>query len=86
MRIRILTLPIALLLAGALACGGSDEGDEKDIPGVDASGTADTEIFTESPDTTGVPVVGSGGTPADSIRPGTPGTPAAGESDVGKLP
>ncbi|HEV3051114.1 MAG TPA: hypothetical protein VGX50_12445, partial [Longimicrobium sp.] len=66
MRIKIAALPI-LLLAGALACGGGDEnnaGDPKDVPGVDASGTADTEIFTDSPDTAGVPVAGQGGTPA----------------------
>lgn len=75
-----------LLLAGAMACGGSDEGDDPDVPGVDASGTADTELFTNDPDTQGIPVAGQGGTPADSIRPGTPGTPAQNQSDVGKQP
>jgi hypothetical protein len=68
MRITIATLSTVLLLA---ACGGGDNaGDEKDVPGVDASGTADTEIFTDSPDTTGVPVAGQGGTQADSAPMG----------------
>ena len=75
-----------LLLAGAMACGGSDEGDNPDVPGVDASGTADTEFFTDDPDTQGVPVAGQGGTPADSVAPGTPGTPAATETGYGKEP
>ena len=83
MRMRIAAV---LLLAGATACGGSKEGDDPDLPGVDASGTADTELFTNDPDTQGIPVVGKGGTPADSIRPGTPGSPAQNESDVGKQP
>jgi hypothetical protein len=55
----------ALLLMGAAACGGGDA--------VDETGTADTEIFTDSPDTTGVAPAGQGGTPADSTPPG-PGT------------
>jgi hypothetical protein len=68
MRITIAMLSTVLLLA---ACGGGDNaGDEKDVPGVDASGTADTEIFTNSPDTTGVPVAGKGGTQADSAPMG----------------
>jgi hypothetical protein len=73
MRIKIAALSAFLLLAGALACGGGDEnnaGDPADVPGVDASGTADTEIFTDSPDTTGVPVAGQGGTMADSAAMG----------------
>ena len=56
-----------LLLAGAMACGGSDEGDNPDVPGVDASGTADTEFFTDDPDTQGVPVAGQGGTPVVTL-------------------
>ncbi|HEX2076654.1 MAG TPA: hypothetical protein VHG08_03065 [Longimicrobium sp.] len=79
-------LAAVLLLAGAMACGGSDEGDDPDFPGVDASGTADTEVFTDSPDTSGVPVAGQSGTAADSVRHGTPGTAAQNESDVGKQP
>lgn len=67
MRITIATLATMVALA---ACGGSDAGDEKDVPGVDASGTADTEVFTDSPDTTGVPVAGQGGTMADSAPMG----------------
>jgi hypothetical protein len=80
MRIEIAALPTALLLAGALACGGGGDnaGDEKDVPGVDASGTADTEIFTDSPDTVGVPVAGQGGTVADSTQPGGGGAGASG--------
>lgn len=52
---------LGVLVTGAAlaACGGGGgEGPEsasKDsIPGVDATGTADTEIFTDSPDTVGV--------------------------------
>lgn len=84
MRIKIAALPAVLLLAGALACGGDENnaGDPKDVPGVDASGTADTEIFTDTPDTAGIPVAGQGGTPADSAPAGggatgsgTTGTP-----------
>ena len=77
MRKTMHTLAAALVLA---ACGGSDEGDVKDVPGVDASGTADTEIFTDSPDTAGIPTAGQGGTAADSVQPGTPGTPAQNQS------
>jgi hypothetical protein len=76
----------AVMLVAAAACGGSDEGDVKDVPGVDASGTSDTEIFTDSPDTAGVPTAAQGGTLADSVRPGTPGTPAQNETDYGKQP
>lgn len=86
MRKRMHTLAAALVLAGTLACGGSEEGDVKDVPGVDASGTADTEIFTNDPDTVGVPTVEQGGTPADSIAPGTPGTPAQSETGYGQQP
>jgi hypothetical protein len=71
MRKTIHTLAAAVMLAAA-ACGGSDEGDVKDVPGVDASGTADTEIFTDSPDTAGVPTAAQGGTTADSVPEGTP--------------
>jgi hypothetical protein len=70
MWIRIAALSTALLLA---ACGGGDEnnaGDPADVPGVDASGTADTEVFTDSPDTAGIPVAGQGGTVADSAPMG----------------
>jgi hypothetical protein len=73
MRKTMHTLAAALVLALA-ACGGSDEGDVKDVPGVDASGTADTEIFTRDPDTTGVPTAGQGGTLADSTPVGAAGT------------
>jgi hypothetical protein len=72
MRKTIHTLAAAVMLAAAAACGGSDEGDAKDVPGVDASGTADTEIFTDSPDTTGVPTAAQGGTTVDSVPAGTP--------------
>lgn len=81
MRIKIAALPALLLLAGALACGGGDgnnAGDPADVPGVDASGTADTEIFTDSPDTAGVPVAGQGGTTADSAAMGGAGVGGAG--------
>ena len=60
----------------SITCGGGDEnnaGDSPDVPGVDASGTADTEVFTDSPDTAGVPVAGQGGTPADSAPMGGSG-------------
>lgn len=80
------TIAAVLMVAALAACGGSDEGDTKDLPGVDASGTSDTELFTKDPDTTGVPTAERGGTPVDSIRPGTPGTPAQSETDVGKQP
>lgn len=88
MRIRIAALPAVLLLAGTLACGGGDEnnaGDPRDVPGVDASGTADTEIFTDSPDTAGVPVAGEGGTRAGA--PGGAGNGgAAGQTGTGTTP
>jgi hypothetical protein len=64
----------AVMLAALAACGGSSEGDVDDLPGVDASGTADTELFTQDPDTVGVPTVEQGGTAVDSVAPGTPGT------------
>jgi hypothetical protein len=78
MRMKIAGFAAVLLLAGAVACGGDENnaGDPEDVPGVDASGTADTEIFTDSPDTAGVPVAGQGGTPAESAPAsgGTTGT------------
>lgn len=86
MRIKIAALPAVLLLAGTLACGGGDEnnaGDPKDVPGVDASGTADTEIFTDSPDTAGVPVAGQGGTVADSAPMGGGGAGAGVQGTTG---
>ncbi len=76
MRKTIHTLAATLVLAAVAACGGSDEGDVKDVPGVDASGTADTEIFTQDPDTAGVPTAAQGGTTIDSVVPGTPDTAA----------
>jgi len=75
-------LPAVLVLMGALACGGSDENDVEDIPGVDASGTADTELFTKDPTGQDVPTVEQGGTPADSIPLGTPGTPVEDSSGI----
>jgi hypothetical protein len=75
MRKTIHTLAAMLVLGVAAACGGSDEGDVKDVPGVDASGTADTEIFTQTPDTTGVPTAAQGGTTVDSA-------PAAGAAQT----
>lgn len=72
MRKTIHTLAAVLAITAMAACGGSDEGDVKDVPGVDASGTADTEIFTNSPDTTGVPTAAQGGTTIDSTQPATP--------------
>lgn len=80
------TIAAAVMLAALAACGGSEEGDVSDLPGVDATGTADTELFTRDPDTVGVPTAAQGGTPADSIPPGTPGTPVQSESDIGKEP
>lgn len=74
MRMNIAAVPAMLLLAGALACGG----DEGEVPAVDGAGTADTEIFTDSPDTTGVPVAGEGGTMADSAPPGSGGAAGTG--------
>lgn len=81
----IARLGAVLLLAGAAACGGGgeNEGDPADVPGVDASGTADTEIFTDSPDTTGVPVAGQGGTMADSAPMGGSGTAGANSTGAG---
>jgi hypothetical protein len=72
MRMKIAGLAAVLLLAGAVACGGDENnaGDPEDVPGVDAAGTADTEIFTDSPDTAGVSVAGQGGTPAGSAPTG----------------
>lgn len=77
MRKTIHTLAVVMMAALA-ACGGSDEGDVEDVPGVDASGTADTEIFTQDPDTTGVPTAAQGGTMADSVPEGTPQNGAGG--------
>jgi hypothetical protein len=77
MRKTMHTLAAALVLALA-ACGGSDEGDVKDVPGVDASGTADTEVFTQDPDTAGVPTAAQGGTMADSAPVGAPAGGGAG--------
>lgn len=86
MRKTMRTLAAALVLAATAACGGSDEGDVKDVPGVDASGTADTEVFTNSPDTVGVPTAAEGGTMADSVRPGTPGTSMQDSTSGGQPP
>jgi len=86
MRKMIHALAAMLVLAGVAACGGSDEGDVKDVPGVDASGTADTELFTQDPDTVGVPTVEQGGTPADSIPPGSPGTSVQDSTGYGQQP
>lgn len=84
MRKTIHSVAALLMIAGVAACGGGEGGgDEKDVPGVDASGTADTEVFTNSPDTTGVPVAGQGGTQADSQHMGTPG--AAGHDSMGAM-
>jgi hypothetical protein len=60
----------ALALTAMAACGGAGDA-------VDETGTADTEIFTDSPDTTGIAPAGQGGTTADSVPLGTPGTPVA---------
>jgi hypothetical protein len=68
----------AMMLAGLMACGGGDA--------VDETGTADTEIFTDSPDTVGVPTVEEGGTPVDSVRPGTPGTVMEDSTTYGRQP
>lgn len=76
MRKTMHALATVVMLAALAACGGSDEGDVKDVPGVDASGTADTEVFTDSPDTTGVPTAGQGGTMADSAPMGGGGMPS----------
>ena len=73
-------------LAVLAACGGSDEGDVKDLPGVDASGTADTEIFTKDPDTVGVPTAAQGGTSVDSVPLGTPGTSVQDSTGYGRQP
>jgi hypothetical protein len=73
----------ALLVTFLAACGGSDEGDVKDVPGVDASGTADTEIFTQTPDTTGVPTAAQGGTMADSAPMGGGGITGGGQTQQG---
>jgi hypothetical protein len=67
MRKTMHTLAAALVLAATAACGGGDEA-------VDETGTADTEIFTDSPDTTGIAPAGQGGTMADSAPMGPGGT------------
>ena len=78
MRMTMRVLAAVVMATAMAACGGSDEGDVKDVPGVDASGTADTEVFTNSPDTTGVPTAAQGGTMADSAPVGQPGANAGG--------
>lgn len=79
-RLTTRSLPAALALAGLLACGGGGEeqNDPADVPGVDASGTSDTEVFTENPGSGpgSVPVAGQGGTVADSTAMGSSGTGA----------
>ena len=86
----ILALPAVLALAGALACGGGEErNDPDDIPGVDASGTADTELFTKDPGSGdgSVPVTeAEGGTPIDSVPLGTPGTDVQDSTVVQPVP
>lgn len=71
------TLAAVLVLA---ACGGGDD------QAVDETGTADTEIFTDSPDTVGVPAAGQGGTMADSVPMGTPGAPMADSASAAAQP
>jgi hypothetical protein len=71
MRKTMHTLAVLALTALA-ACGGNAEEEA-----VDETGTADTEVFTDSPDTTGIAPAGQGGTMADSTPMGTPGTPVA---------
>lgn len=66
MRKTMHALATAIMLA---ACGGEDA--------VDETGTADAEIFTDTPDTAGIAPAGQGGTTADSVQLGTPGTPVA---------
>lgn len=77
MRKTMHTRAAAVMLAALAACGGGGE------EAVDETGTADTEIFTDSPDTTGIAPAGQGGTMADSAPP-APGTtvqdPAAGQT------
>ena len=68
-------LPAALLLGALLACGGSDESDPKDMPGVDASGTSDTELFTQDPGNG--PDSLQGYTPASTDTTGGDTTPPA---------
>ena len=58
-----------VMLAVPAACGDD---------AVDETGTADAEIFTDSPDTAGVPVAGQGGTPADSAAMGGAGVGGTG--------
>jgi hypothetical protein len=70
-----------LVLAALAACGGNAE-----ETAVDETGTADTEIFTDTPDTVGVPTVEQGGTPVDSVRPGTPGAQMADSTAAAQQP
>lgn len=79
------TIAAALMMTFLAACGASEQGDD-DIPGVNATGTADTELFTNDPDTVGVPTAAQGGTSIDSVPPGTPGTAVQSESDIGQQP
>ena len=67
MRKTMHTVAAALVLAALAAlaaCGGGDEA-------VDETGTADTEIFTDSPDTTGIAPAGQGGTTATPVQDST---------------
>ena len=79
MRKTMRTLAAGLVLAATAACGGDDQA-------VDETGTADAEIFTDSPDTVGVPTAAEGGTMADSVRPGTPGTSMQDSTSGGQPP
>lgn len=79
MRKTMHTLAAAVMLAAMAACGGEEEA-------VDETGTADTEIFTDSPDTTGIPAAGQGGTMADSVPMGTPATPMADSASAAAQP
>ncbi|HST63415.1 MAG TPA: hypothetical protein VLK84_32185 [Longimicrobium sp.] len=80
MRKTMHTLAAALVLAAMAACGGGED------EAVDETGTADTEIFTDSPDTTGIPAAGQGGTPADSVPMGTPAAPMADSTSAAAQP
>lgn len=70
-----------LVLAALAACGGNAEEEA-----VDETGTADTEVFTDSPDTTGIAPAGQGGTMADTTPMGTPGTPMADTTSAAQQP
>jgi hypothetical protein len=71
----------AVMLAALAACGGDAEEEA-----VDETGTADTEIFTDSPDTTGIAPAGQGGATADSVPLGTPVTPVADSTSAAQQP